>query len=247
MLTDYKHPYVTVDLLLFSVINEKLSVCLTKRDQEPFEGSFSLPGTFIHENESAEGAVERLLSDKLELKSNIYTEQLQTFSEINRDPRERVISIAYIGVIPNEHMVKVPWMKWFSITPSNVGSFKLCPLTNETDGAMDEEESFISTNLGFDHDKMLKIAVDRLRSKLEYTDIIFKFLEDTKNFTSGLLRQKYQAVLGMEVNRGNFTKYQMNTYIEHGLIKKTGSVSIGRGRPADTYSYIGGDGLWIKY
>lgn len=234
-LNEYKHPYVTVDLLLFSVIDNKLAICLSKRDQEPYIDQYSLPGTFIHEDESAEGAVERLLSDKLCLKEAIYTEQMQTFSEIHRDPRERVISISYIGIIPDKDMVQVPWMEWFTIGESNVGSFKLSGGT-----------SFISSNLGFDHDKMLGIAVERLRSKLGYTDIIFKFLKNTKCFTAGELRELYQSVIGKEINRGNFTKYQMNTYIEHGLISKTGSVVIGRGRPADTYSYIGGDRLWIR-
>lgn len=239
MLSEYKHPYVTVDLLLFSVIQGKLAICLTLRDEEPYKDQYAMPGTFVRETESAEGAVDRLLSDKLELTDNIYTEQLQTFSEINRDPRERVISIAYLGIIPDKEMVRVPWMKWFTITDSNVGSYKLCQL--------DGDGSFISTNLAFDHDRMLRIAVDRLKGKIDYTDIIFKFLRDSKQFTAATLREIYQSVTGQEINRGNFTKYQMNTYMEHGLIKKTGSISIGRGRPADTYSYIGGDRLWIRY
>ena len=255
-LAKYKHPYVTVDLLLFSGIDNRLAICLTKRDEEPFKDMFALPGTFIRENESAEGAVERLLSDKLELPNQIYTEQLQTFSDINRDPRERVISIAYLGIIPEESMVQVPWMKWFVIGDSNVGSYKLSmadvmqangkPIADQKDET-GKQTCFISTNLGFDHDKMLGIGIDRLKAKIDYTDILFKFLKDQKQFTAGILREIYQAVTGQEINRGNFTKYQMNTYMEHGLIKKTGSISIGRGRPADTYSYIGGEKLWIKY
>ena len=66
-LLEYRHPYVTVDLLLFSVIDNSLAICLTKRDEEPFKGMYSLPGTFIHEDESGEGAVERLLADKLQI------------------------------------------------------------------------------------------------------------------------------------------------------------------------------------
>ena len=271
-LSKYKHPYVTVDLLLFSVIDDQLAICLTMRDEEPFRDMYSLPGSFVRENESAEGAVERLLSNKLGLQKQIYTEQLQTFSDINRDPRERVISIAYLGIIPDPEEVKVPWMKWFTICGSNVGSYKLCQvqplnvsdMTTENhvrnadysqkvmpeqvqSGSDDFVTEFISTNLGFDHDKMLRIGVDRLRAKIDYTDIIFKFLKDSGKFTAATLREIYQAVTGQEINRGNFTKYQMNTYMEHGLIKKTGSTSVGRGRPADTYSYIGGEGLWIKY
>ena len=239
MLSEYKHPYVTIDLLLFSVIDGQLAICLTVRDEEPYKDMYALPGSFIRENESAEGAVERLLSDKLSLTGQIYTEQLMTFSDVNRDPRERVISIAYIGIIPDQQMVNVPWMKWFTIQGSNVGSYKLCQV--------DGDESFISTSLGFDHDEMLNIAIDRLKGKIDYTDIIFKFLKDSKQFTASTLRHIYESVTGQEINRGNFTKYQMNTYMEHGLIKKTGSISIGRGRPADTYSYIGGDRLWIRY
>ncbi|WP_029233742.1 NUDIX hydrolase [Butyrivibrio sp. VCB2006] len=265
MLSEYKHPYVTVDLLLFSVIDNQLAICLTKRDQEPFKDMFALPGSFVRENESAEGAVERLLSEKLELTGKIYTEQLQTFSDINRDPRERVISIAYLGIIPDVSMVKVPWMQWFTIKGSNVGSYKLCQTwdkmdnsnvhtngdknsSNSLDGNKDNEheKSFLSSNLGFDHDEILQVAVDRLKAKIDYTDIIFKFLVDPHRFTAGMLRQIYQSVTGQEINRGNFTKYQMNTYMEHGLIKKTGSVAVGRGRPADTYSYIGGEKLWIR-
>ena len=248
-LRDYNHPYVTVDLLLFSVIDNELAICLTRRDQEPYKDQYSLPGTFIHEDESAEGAVDRLLKDKLHLPDSIYTEQMQTFSEIHRDPRDRVISIAYIGIIPDKDMVDVPWMEWFTIGKSNVGSNRLVsvPTAASAATATSEPPSFLSSNLGFDHDRMLGIAIERLRSKIEYTDLIFRFLKDTKCFTSQGLRELYQAIIGKEINRGNFTKYQMNTYIEHGLINKTGSVVVGRGRPADTYSYIGGEKLWIKY
>ncbi len=239
-LQDYRHPYVTVDLLLFSVIGDKLAICLTKRDEEPFKDMFALPGTFIHEDESAEGAVERLLAERLELSGQIYTEQLQTFSDINRDPRERIISIAYIGIIPDKDMVKVPWMNWFLVTGSNVGYHKLVSVQDP------DNCCFISSSLGFDHSRILHIALDRLQGKLDYTDIIFKFLKDESQFTAGSLREIYQAIVGREINRGNFTKYQMNTYIENGLIVKNGSVSVGRGRPADTYAYIGGERLWIK-
>lgn len=240
-LSEYKHPYVTVDLLLYSVIGGKLCICLTKRDQEPFKDSYSLPGTFIREDESAEGAVERLLSSKIGINSQIYIEQLRTFSDINRDPRERVISIAYIGIIPDKDMITVPWMEWFEIGRSNVEDYKLVRCDGEK-----PEYSFISSNLGFDHDLMLDIGTERLRSKLDYTDILFKFLKDTTQFTAGMLREIYQSVTGQEINRGNFTKYQMTTYIEHGLIRKTGSISVGRGRPADTYEYIGGKKLWVR-
>lgn len=239
-LADYKHPYVTVDLLLFSIIDGKLAICLTKRDEEPFKDMYAMPGTFIHEDESAEGAVERLLADRLGLEGNIYTEQLQTFTDITRDPRERVISIAYIGIIPDMNMVKVPWMEWFTIASSNVGYEKLLKVGDGSNA------SFISNSLGFDHDEMLHIAIDRLRGKTQYTDILFKFLKDQKCFTAAILREIYQAIIGKEVNRGNFTKYQMNTYIDNGLISKIGSTSVGRGRPADTYAYIGGEKLWIR-
>lgn len=237
-LLEYRHPYVTVDLLLFSVIDNSLAICLTKRDEEPFKGMYSLPGTFIHEDESGEGAVERLLADKLQIPKQIYVEQLQTFSDLYRDPRERVISIAYIGIIPEKEMVDISWMHWFIISNSNVDCLKLTSLN--------DEDKLLSSELGFDHGKMLNIALNRLRGKIDYTDILFKFIQEKQCFTASDLRNIYQAVAGKEVNRGNFTKYQMNTYISTGLIKKTGTQSVGRGRPADTYTYTGGEKLWIR-
>ena len=235
-LEQYPHPFVTVDVLLFAIINNKLSVCLTLRDSEPFKDVWALPGTYIHEDESAEGAIDRLLVQKLGFSAEIYLEQLHTFTELHRDPRDRVISIAYLGITAHPELIDKPWITWYEIQNTS----QKCRLISE-------DKTFLSSNLAFDHSDILLLGLDRLVGKLGYTDIVFRFLPDAE-FTARQLREIYQAITEQEINRGNFTKYIMNTYEQRGLITKCGTRSEGPGRPADTYRYNNpkGGSLWIK-
>ena len=95
---------ITVDNVIFTIINDKLQVLLVKRDIEPFKEGRNIPGGFVLENESLEQAAHRKLRDKTTI-NDIYLEQLYTFSDIDRDPRGRVISVAYMALVAREHVL----------------------------------------------------------------------------------------------------------------------------------------------
>ena len=115
----YKRPSVTVDILVFTIEKNVLKVLLVKRGIEPFKGKWAIPGGFIQINESLEDAAKRELLQETGIK-NIYMEQLYTFGDPKRDPRERVVTVAYMALIPNENLklratTDAADVTWFSI------------------------------------------------------------------------------------------------------------------------------------
>lgn len=175
---------VTVDAVVFAYIDKKLNVLLIKRAFEPFIDQWALPGGFIYENEDADFSVIRKLREETNVKLN-YLEQLYTFTSIDRDPRQRVISISYYALInpkyeqllTNVHATEV---KWFDV------------------------DSLKNMKLAFDHKKIIDYARTRLRNKVKYEPIGFELLP--KQFTMGDLFDLYRAILGTELDKRNFIK-----------------------------------------
>lgn len=174
-------PQIAVDAVVFAIINDDLKVLLIKRGVKPFKNKWALPGGRILKNESLEKAVVRELEEETGVK-NVYLEQLYTFGEPHRDPRGRVISVAYFALIN-----KIPQLKsatdaiavnWFSVK-------KLPPLA-------------------FDHKKIISYALKRLRWKLEYTNIVHNLLP--KLFTLSELQRIYEIILGKKIDKRNFRK-----------------------------------------
>ncbi|MDH4316625.1 MAG: NUDIX hydrolase, partial [Gammaproteobacteria bacterium] len=100
----YPHPAVTVDACLFTILDEQLKILLIRRALEPFKGDWALPGGFIRMDENLEAAVQRELEEETGA-TGFYFEQLETFGQVDRDPRERVISVAYFALAPADHVV----------------------------------------------------------------------------------------------------------------------------------------------
>ena len=234
-LEKYPHPFVTVDIVLFSIIDGKLSVCLSKRDEEPFKDVYSLPGTFIHENESAEGALLRLLTTKLGLSGKIPVEQFNAFTDINRDPRGRVISIPFYAIVSNYKDITPNWAKWFNIEETSFGyNFK------------NKDETFLEDALGFDHKEIIEKAVQFMQKDLEntFSTKIFEFLINKNSFTAANLREVFKSAFlnsdkDVLLNRGNFKKYILDRYESLGIIAKNGKEKAsGKGRPSDLYKLI---------
>jgi 8-oxo-dGTP diphosphatase len=175
---------VTVDIITFSIKDDNLNVLLIKRGIEPFKEKWAIPGGFVKKEESLEEAAKRELEEETGLKE-VYLEQLYTFGEINRDPRGRVITVAYFALInaerPGQELkatTDASDAKWFSI--------KELP------------------NLAFDHDKILKYALKRLRWKFEYTTVAFSLLPE--KFTLTQLQKIYEIVFNKGFDKRNFRK-----------------------------------------
>lgn len=197
----YWHPAVTTDAVVFGFDGEKLNVLLIERGGEPFKGSWALPGGFIREDdESAEAGVYRELHEETNV-DDIFLEELKTFSRANRDPRERVITIAFFAlVVKDKYVIKggddAKTAKWFAID-------KL-------------------PKLAFDHAEIIQTALERLRQRIHFEPIGFHLLDN--EFTMPQLQNIYIAILNPPADdkrlrdRRNFPKKMLKL----GYIKETG-------------------------
>ena len=181
----YPRPAVTVDCIIFglNLENRELKVLLIERGEDPFKGNWALPGGFVEMGEDLDSAAYRELEEETGVK-DVFIEQLYTYGNPNRDPRGRVISIAYYALVNlEEHPVQA------ASDASNADWFLLDNMPQ----------------LAFDHDEILKMAVERLRGKVRYQPIGFELLP--KKFTLSDLQTLYEVVLGLQeksINKRNF-------------------------------------------
>ena len=201
---------LTVDAVVFGYESGTISVLLIKRKYEPFKGKWAIPGGFVLDNESLEEAVKRELKEETGIEIN-YLEQLYTFGNPKRDPRSRVVSVAYFGLI------KPSAFKIFASTDAEeVQWFKITELPK----------------LSFDHEEILKMAIARLQSKITYEPIGFELLDIKFPFSD--LEKLYTTLLGRPVDRRNFRKKMLSLSVLDELDEK---VSKGSGRPANLFKF----------
>jgi 8-oxo-dGTP diphosphatase len=179
---DYPRPSVTVDLVIFTIAENDLKVLLIRRGGEPFKGRWALPGGFVEIDEALETAAARELEEEVGV-SNVYLEQLYTFGDPKRDPRGRVISVAYFALVDAEHQ-------------------KIAAASDAADAAW--HSVFSPPKLAFDHKKILEYAVWRLRNKIEWTTVGYELLP--RKFTLSELQRVYEIILQKPVDKRNFRK-----------------------------------------
>ena len=245
--SQFEHPSVTVDILIFTVTEKKLHLLLIKRDNYPFMGKWALPGGFLQLDESADEAAGRRISEKAGV-SNVHLEQLYTFSAVNRDPRTRVISIAYLATVPYGKLLFSPGTgaeeaELFTVEgiigknasahpeaadPADEGSLRLTG---------PEGITLSSADLAFDHASIIQTAVRRMRGKLDYTDLAFGFLEDPSAFTLTELRIIHEAILDRKLDIGNFRRTIKREYEATGRIVEKCLEKGTVGRPAMLYCF----------
>ena len=170
---------VAVDIVLFTIRDRKLHVLLIKRLAKPFEGRYALPGGFVGEEESLDRAAVRELREETGV-DRVYLEQLYSFGDPKRDPRGRIISVAYYALVPQTQSLHA------GTDASDASWFP-----------MDEVPP-----LAFDHRKILDYAQQRLRNKLDYTSVGFELLP--AKFTLGELQMVHEAILGEPLDKRNF-------------------------------------------
>lgn len=202
---------VSVDAVVFGYDHENgVSVLLIKRKNAPFQKVWALPGGLVLTGESLDGAVNRELREEAGIDVN-YLEQLYTFGDPGRDPRNHVVSISYFGLVrPQDYQLSAQSdaedVAWFSI--------KKLP------------------RLAFDHKKIIGAAVKRLRGKITYEPVGFELLD--KEFPFSDLEKLYQALLDQEIDRRNFKKKIMSLGILEDLNR---TVQRGTGRPARLFRF----------
>jgi 8-oxo-dGTP diphosphatase len=202
---------VTVDVVVFSLHQEKLYVLLIRRGKEPYRDCWALPGGFVEMNECLSDAARRELREETGL-YDLYIEQLYSFGQPDRDPRGRNITIAYYALIaPNDnqsprHGDDAAAVSWFPLRDLPA--------------------------LAFDHEKIISTALERLQGKLHYTTAAFSLLP--REFTLSQVQQVYEAVWQKTLDRRNFRKWILTLHV----LDETGNVRAdGPHRPAKLYQF----------
>lgn len=179
---EYPRAALTADVVVFALDEDDLKVMLVERGLEPFAGSWAIPGGFVRVDETLDEAARRELEEETGLK-DIYLEQLYTFGQVDRDPRERVVTVAYYALVNlMGHNVQA------STDARNAAWFAVSDLPT----------------LAFDHQAIVDVAIQRLRGKLRYQPIGFELLPD--KFPLRQLQHLYEVVLDRPVDKRNFRK-----------------------------------------
>lgn len=194
---DYARPALTVDCVVFGrqaseAQDAALKVLLVQRDLTPFKGKWALPGGFVHMNETLEQAALRQLGEETGV-SRMFLEQLYTFGALKRDPRERMVSVAYFALV-------------------NLSDHRVAAATDARQAAWVAVAEV--PTLAFDHQEILKIALQRLRGKVRYEPIGFELLP--RKFTLTQLQRLYEAILETVLDKRNFRKkiHSMGVLVE---------------------------------
>ena len=229
----YEKPSVTVDNVIFTLSEENiLSVLLIKRGVYPYKDKWAIPGGFVGMKESLDEAASRELYEETGLKG-INTEQFGTFGEVDRDPRMRVISVAYMSFVPKGMLV----LK----AGDDAKDAKLFKIHIDLDGItyIGDTEVLHESELSFDHSDIIRTAIKRLRNRIDYTDDAFKLLKDEKSFTIYEMKKIYEAVKGMREDTGNFRRSFYKKYVDTGIVKETGEKTENTGyRDAKLYCKV---------
>jgi 8-oxo-dGTP diphosphatase len=212
--SDYPILHVTVDVVVLTLCDRQLWALMIRRGGPPYKGRWALPGGFVEIDEDLETAARRELAEETGVQdTTVRLEQLATYGAPDRDPRHRTVSVAWLAVLPGP-------------TDLNAGS-------DASHAAWKPVDHLLARGrLAFDHRRILDDAVERVRAKLEYTNLATAFLE--REFTIAALREVYEVVWGHPLDAGNFHRKVTRT---GGFVVATGKRrSAGRGRPASLFT-----------
>src|SRR5438876_628640 len=206
----YPRAALTVDCVVFGYDEGELKLLLIERGLEPFKGRWALPGGFVRVDETLDDAARRELVEETGLKK-VFLEQLYTFGAVDRDPRERVVSVAYYALVKlSEHEARAATdaanAEWFPVSKT--------------------------PKLAFDHADILAAALARLKGKVRYQPIGFELLPP--RFTLSQLQHLYEAVLGMDLDKRNFRKKVLSFDL---LVPLKETQMAGRHRPAQLFQF----------
>ena len=214
---DFPRVAVTVDVVVFTIRNDELQVLLVERGLEPYKGSWALPGGFVLQDEDLDTAAARELQEETNLSvGGSYLEQLGSYGTPGRDPRMRVITVAYWAACAELEQPRGGGDAAYS---------DLVPLAKIERGGI---------RLAFDHHRIVRDAVNRLRAKLEYTALATTFCPP--QFTISQLRRVYETIWGARLDPGNFQrKIRRNPAFKHVPMARSPGPPRG-GRPASLWS-----------
>lgn len=205
----HPHPAVSTDVVIFTIEDAALKVLLVRRDAPPFEGCWALPGGFVNIDEDLDAAALRELAEETGV-TGVFLEQLYTFGVPDRDPRERVITVAYYALVPID---------------------RLHPRAGSDARAVGWFACRTLPPLAFDHDRIVALAQQRLSAKVEYSTIALQFMPE--RFTLGELQRVYEILVGAPLDKRNFRKRMLawDCIADTGTVRRDGNH-----RPARLYT-----------
>ncbi|MCP5017670.1 MAG: NUDIX hydrolase [Ketobacter sp.] len=212
---DFDVPLITVDMSIFSVINERLQVLIVKRAQYPSKGKWALPGGFV--DIKKDKSLDETAKRKLKIKTGVaapYVEQVETFGGPKRDPRGWSVTVAYMALI------------------SAVGVELVSDAASEEVIWVPVDEVRDKYKLTFDHQEIFEVCLERLKSKVQYSSLPVNLLP--KVFTLTELQQTFEIVLGQTVEKKSFRR----RILDAGILEETGEMKTGNSRPAKFYRVI---------
>ncbi len=207
---NFTHAVIATDIVIFTIKDDDLKVLMIKMKKDPFKNLWAVPGGLVKVDESVDSSAKNHLRNKTGV-GNVYLEQLYTFGGVDRDPLGRVVSVAYFALVPGDNLqlkttADYEDVDWFSVEDL--------------------------PGLAYDHKKVIKVAIERLRAKLEYTNIVYSLLP--REFTLTEMQKIYETILKREIDKRNFRKKILSL----GIIKKTeNKTSGGASRPAYLYKF----------
>lgn len=268
---DFERPSVTVDMLLFTIMEsavedvrkpdkKELKILLVKRKDHPYIGKWAVPGGFVNKDESLDVAAYRELKEETNI-DNVYMEQLATFGGKGRDPRMWVISTAYMALVPHKNLNPIAGddadeVAWFTVKRDNIvvsnetTKYNLILENKEKNITMNykitekysyrgvtrvvdkdfEVESSSTDEVAFDHYKMIDMALDRLKNKVEYTSIAFNLVDEY--FTISEIQRIYELLLDKKFHRMEFIRKIKKMLIETDMVNSEKGY-----RPSKYYKY----------
>ena len=255
---DFDRLSLTTDILVISISDEKnnnyrktsekvMSILLIKRNNFPFKDKWCLPGGFLNIDEDLEKCPARILENETNLK-DIYLEQLYTFGSVKRDPRMRVVSTSYMALVDKNRITTELKndAKWFNVSIEEENDLINVTLTNEDtvlktvvkktlrEKTTDRYEFSIYKNdsIAFDHPLVIVSGIERLKNKIEYTDVVFNMMP--KYFTLGELQKVYEVILNKKLLDPAFRRIIANK------VEETDEMKTGGGhRPSRLFKYKG--------
>lgn len=231
--TKFERPSVTADIVIFTLdSSDELNILLIKRGGFPYKDCWAIPGGFLEAGkESIDEAAARELKTETNI-DNVYLKQLYTFGDPGRDPRTTVLSVAYTALVP-KHKLNIK-------AGDDAKEAKLFTIKYDVNGIIFTNGNKVITesDLAFDHAEIIKMAITRLRNRIEYEDDAFNLLKDKNEFTISELKRIHETIKNKSLDLPNFRKSFLRDYVATGKVIDLNKTLLSKGKPARLYKYI---------
>jgi len=230
----FERPSVTADIVILTTdAEDELNILLIKRGGFPYKGCWAIPGGFLNVGkESIDEAAARELKEETGV-DGVFLNQLYTFGDVGRDPRTTVITVAYTALVPKD-MLNIK-------AGDDASDAKLFKIRYDVTGMVLSSGDLTITedDLAFDHEEIIRMAIKRLRNRIDYEDDAFSLLKDSKSFTVSELKKIHEAIKNRSLDLPNFRKMFFREYLDTGKVTELKDTRPVKGKPTKLYRYNG--------